>query len=139
MRVCVIDGQGGGIGSTLIKRLKEEFQEKIEIIALGTNSIATSAMMRAKANKGATGENAIMRTVSSVDIIIGSIGVVIANSMMGELTPKMAEAVASSPAKKFLLPLLQEKIEIIGVNTEPLPHLVEELITEKLKGVMNNV
>ena len=133
MRVCVIDGQGGGIGSALIKRLKEEFQEKVEIIALGTNSIATSAMMRAKANKGATGENAIMRTVSSVDIIIGSIGIVIANSMMGELTPKMAEAVASSPAKKFLLPLLQEKIEIIGVTPEPLPHLVEDLVTKKLK------
>ena len=133
MRVCVIDGQGGGIGSALIKRLKEEFQEKVEIIALGTNSIATSAMMRAKANKGATGENAIMRTVSSVDIIIGSIGIVIANSMMGELTPKMAVAVASSPAKKFLLPLLQEKIEIIGVTPEPLPHLVEDLVTKKLK------
>lgn len=139
MRVCVIDGQGGGIGSALIKRLKEEFQEKVEIIALGTNSIATSAMMRAKANKGATGENAIMRTVSSVDIIIGSIGIVIANSMMGELTPKMAEAVASSPAKKFLLPLLQEKIEIIGVTPEPLPHLVEDLVTKKLKEYMNNV
>jgi Ni,Fe-hydrogenase maturation factor len=139
MRICVIDGQGGGIGSTLIKRLKEEFQEKVEIIALGTNSIATSAMMRAKANKGATGENAIIRTVSSVDVIIGSIGVVIANSMMGELTPKMAEAVASSPAKKFLLPLLQEKIEIIGVTPKPLPHLVEDLITEKLKEFMNNV
>ncbi|PIU85865.1 MAG: hypothetical protein COS67_05565, partial [Deltaproteobacteria bacterium CG06_land_8_20_14_3_00_44_19] len=95
MRICVIDGQGGGIGSAIIKRLKEEFQERIEIIALGTNSIATSAMMRAKANKGATGENAIVRTVPSADIIIGSVGIVMANSMMGELTPKMAEAVSS--------------------------------------------
>ena len=139
MRICVIDGQGGGIGSTLIKRLKEEFQERVEIIALGTNSIATSAMMRAKANKGATGENAIIRTVPSADIIIGSMGIVMANSMMGELTPKMAEAISSSPAKKLLLPLLQEKVEIIGVTPEPLPHLVECLVTEKLKELINNV
>ena len=139
MRICVIDGQGGGIGSALIKRLKEEFQERIEIIALGTNSIATSAMMRAKANKGATGENAIVRTVPSADVIIGSLGIVMANSMMGELTPKMAEAVSSSPAKKLLLPMLQEKVEIIGVTPEPLPHLVECLVTEKLKELMNNV
>ncbi|MDY7031074.1 MAG: DUF3842 family protein [Thermodesulfobacteriota bacterium] len=139
MRVCVIDGQGGGIGSTIIKRLKEEFQEKIEIIALGTNSIATSAMLRAKANRGATGENAIVRTAPSVDIIIGSLGIVVANSMMGELTPKMAEAIASSPAKKCLLPLLQEKIEIIGVSPEPLPHLVECLIVNNLKELIKNV
>lgn len=139
MRICVIDGQGGGIGGTIIKRLKEEFQEEVEIIAVGTNAIATSAMMRARANRGATGENAIIRTVASVDIIIGSLGIVIANSMMGELTPKMAEAIASSPAKKFLLPLLQEKIEIIGIIPEPLPHLVEQLVTEKLKELMNNV
>jgi len=139
MRICVIDGQGGGIGSTLIKRLKEEFQERVEIIALGTNSIATSAMMRAKANKGATGENAIIRTVPSADIIIGSMGIIMANSMMGELTPKMAEAISSSPAKKLLLPLLQEKVEIIGVTPEPLPHLVECLVTEKLKELINNV
>ena len=139
MRICVIDGQGGGIGSTLIKRLKEEFQERVEIIALGPNSIATSAMMRAKANKGATGENAIIRTVPSADIIIGSMGIVMANSMMGELTPKMAEAISSSPAKKLLLPLLQEKVEIIGVTPEPLPHLVECLVTEKLKELINNV
>jgi aspartate-semialdehyde dehydrogenase len=139
MRICVIDGQGGGIGSALIKRLKEEFQERIEIIALGTNSIATSAMMRAKANRGATGENAIVRTVPSADIIIGSLGIVMANSMMGELTPKMAEAISSSPAKKLLLPMLQEKVEIIGVTPEPLPHLVECLVTQKLKELVNNV
>ncbi len=139
IHICVVDGQGGGIGSTIIKRLKEEFEENIEIIALGTNSIATSAMMKARANKGATGENAIIRTVASADIIIGSLGIIIANSMIGELTPKMAEAIGSSPAKKFLLPLLQEQVEIIGVTIEPLPHMVEALVAEKLKEVMNNV
>ncbi len=139
MRICVVDGQGGGIGSTIIKRLKKEFEETIEIIALGTNSIATSAMMKARANKGATGENAIIRTVASADIIIGSLGIIVANSMIGELSPKMAEAIASSPAKKFLLPLLQEQVEIIGVTLEPLPHMVESLVAGKLKELMNNV
>ena len=139
MRICVVDGQGGGIGSTIVKRLKEEFQEEVEIIALGTNSTATSAMMRAKANKGASGENAIIRTVASADIIIGSLGIIIPNAMTGELTPKMAEAIASSSARKFLLPLLQEKIEVIGLIPEPLPHLVEYLVTRKLKELMNNV
>ena len=136
MRVCVVDGQGGGIGSAVIKRLKDEFKESIEIIALGTNSIATSAMMRAKANKGATGENAIATTAPCVDIIIGSLGIIIPNSMMGELTSRMAEAIASSPAKKFILPLLQENIEIIGIQNEPLPHLVEYLVTNRLKEVI---
>lgn len=139
MRICVVDGQGGGIGSAIIKRLKEEFREEVEIIALGTNSAATSAMMKAKANKGASGENAVIRTVASADIIIGALGIIIPNAMTGELTPKMAEAIASSPARKFLLPLLQEKIEIVGLTPEPLPHLVEYLITRKLKELMNNV
>jgi len=131
-RICVIDGQGGGIGSLIIKRLKEEFEESIEIIALGTNSIATSVMLKAKANKGATGENAIIKTVRNVDIIVGSLNIIIANSMLGELTDKMAEAICDSEAKKFLLPLTQEKVEIIGVIKEPLPHFVEYLI-DKIK------
>ncbi|MDY6862626.1 MAG: DUF3842 family protein [Thermodesulfobacteriota bacterium] len=129
-RICVIDGQGGGIGSLIIKRLKEEFGESIEIIALGTNSIATSIMLKAKANKGATGENAIIKTVKNADIIVGSVSIIIANSMLGELTPKMAEAIGDSHAKKFLLPLSQEGVEIIGTINEPLPHLVEYLINK---------
>lgn len=128
MRICVIDGQGGGIGSTIIKRLKEEFLEKVEVVALGTNSAATAAMMRAKANRGATGENAIVRTAPSANVIIGPLAILMAHSMMGEVTPRMAEAIGGSPAQKFLLPLVQEKVEVIGTLTEPLPHLVEKLI-----------
>ena len=111
---CVIDGQGGGIGATIIKRLREKFGDATEIVALGTNAIATSQMLKAKANRGASGENAIVRTVRQVDLIIGPVGIVIANSMMGEVTPKMAEAVAASDAKKLLLPLIQENVEIVG-------------------------
>ena len=126
--VAVIDGQGGGIGSAMIKRFRETFAEEVEIIALGTNAMATGMMLKAGANKGASGENAIIQTVKKVDIIIGTTGIVLANSMMGELTPKMAEAIASSPATKCLLPLKIPEIEIIGAPKEPLPHLIDQLI-----------
>jgi Domain of unknown function (DUF3842) len=132
-RICVIDGQGGGIGSAIIKKLKEYFGETIEIIALGTNAIATAQMLKAKANRGASGENAIVQTTGNVDIIIGTIGIVMAHAMMGEVTPKMAEAVAGSRAKKLLIPLSQEHIEIIGISSIPLPHLIEALIQENLE------
>ena len=133
-RICVIDGQGGGIGSAVIKKLKDVFGEAVEIIALGTNAIATAQMLKAKANRGASGENAIVQTTGKVDIIIGTIGIIVANSMMGEVTPKMAEAVANSPAKKMLIPLTQENIEIIGLPPTPLPHLIETLLQEHLKN-----
>jgi len=126
--VAVVDGQGGGIGSLVIKRLREAFGEEIEVIGLGTNAMATGAMLKAGANKGASGENAIVQTVKTVDVIIGATAVILANSMMGELTPKMAEAIASSPAMKCLLPLKIPGVEIIGAGKEPLPHLVDQLI-----------
>jgi hypothetical protein len=126
--VAVIDGQGGGIGSLIIKRLREAFGEEIEVIGLGTNAMATGAMLKAGANKGASGENAIIQTVKTVDAIIGATAIILANSMMGELTPKMAEAIGSSPAMKCLLPLKIPEVEIIGAPKEPLPHLVDQLI-----------
>ncbi|MBC2695356.1 MAG: DUF3842 family protein [Desulfobacteraceae bacterium] len=132
-RICVIDGQGGGIGSTIIKKLKEYVGEKVEIIALGANAIATSQMLKARANRGASGENAIVHTIQSVDVIIGPIGIILANAMMGEITPKIAEAVASSPAKKLLIPLTQENVEIVGLSSIPLPRFIELLIQENLK------
>ena len=137
-RICVIDGQGGGIGATLIKYLKAELGEHIELIALGTNAIATTQMLKAGANKGASGENAICQTVAKVDCIIGTISITWANAMLGELTPKMAEAIVASLAIKILLPLSQEKVEIIGLAKEPLPHLVAAAL-EKVKEVINNV
>ena len=110
-KVCVIDGQGGGIGSTIIKKIKECFGEDVEVIALGTNAIATAQMLKARANRGASGENAIVQTVKTVDVILGPLAIVIAHAMMGEVTPGMAEAVAASPAAKLLLPLTDELIE----------------------------
>ena len=127
-KVAVIDGQGGGIGSLIVRRLREEFGDSIEIIALGTNASATTAMMKARANKGATGENAIVMNAGRVDMITGPLGIVLPNSMLGEMTVRMAEAIASCQARKILLALNQEGIEVIGVEKEPLPHMVEKII-----------
>ena len=126
--IAVIDGQGGGIGSAIIKRLREVFAEEVEVVGLGTNAMATGAMLKAGANKGASGENAIVQTVKTMDIVVGTMSIVLANSMMGELTSKMAEAIASSPAIKCLLPLKIPDLEIIGAPKEPLPHLIDQLI-----------
>jgi hypothetical protein len=139
LRICVIDGQGGGIGAVVIRRLKEEFSEEVEVLALGTNAIATAQMMKAGANRGATGENAIMVSSRGADVIIGPIGIVLTDAMMGEVTPTMAAAVASSPARKFLLPLTQENVEVVGVKHEPLPHLVEQIVTVRLREMIDNV
>ena len=137
-QICVIDGQGGGIGSAVIKKLKGLFHEHFEIIALGTNAIATAQMLKARANRGASGENAIIQTVRNVDIIIGPIGIIMAHAMMGEVTPKIAEAVSLSPAKKLLIPLSQENIELAGITAMPLPHILEAMIEEHLYKFYKN-
>ena len=137
-RVCVIDGQGGGIGSAIIKKLKEKFEESIEILALGTNAIATAQMLKNRANKGASGSNAIIQTVRTADLIIGPVGIIMPHSMMGEVTREIAEAVALSPAKKLLLPLTQDNINIVGLSHIPLPHLVDELMDTYDKYFYNN-
>jgi len=128
LKIGVIDGQGGGIGSLIVKRLRDEFGDSIEILALGTNAVATTAMMKSRANKGATGENAIVWNAGRVDLITGPLSIVLPNAMLGELTPKMAGAIVSSNIKKILLPLNQEGIDVAGVEKEPLPHMVEKLI-----------
>ena len=138
-RICVIDGQGGGIGATLITYLKKAFGESIELIALGTNAIATAQMLKAGANRGASGENAIIQTAGTADIIVGPISITWANAMLGEVTPRMAEAVMSSPAPKILLPLTQESVVLVGVVSEPLPHMVQSVANEKIKEVLPDV
>lgn len=134
IRIAVVDGQGGGIGSVIIKKIKEVFGESVEVWALGTNAIATSQMLKAGANRGATGTAAICHCADRVDIIVGPISIVIAHSMMGEVTAEIASAIGASRAKKFLIPLTQEPVYIVGTIREPLPHLVESLVSEYLKG-----
>jgi hypothetical protein len=135
LKIGVIDGQGGGIGSLIVKRLRDEFGDAIEILALGTNAAATTAMMKSRANKGATGENAIVWNAGRVDLITGTLSIVLPNAMLGELTPKMAEVIVSSNIKKILLPLNQEGIDVTGVEKEPLPHMVEKLIERIRKEI----
>jgi hypothetical protein len=135
VKIAVIDGQGGGIGSLIVKRLRDEFGDSIEILALGTNAAATSAMMKSRANKGATGESAIIWNMNRVDLVIGPLSIVLPNAMLGELTPKIAEAIVASDVRRILLPLNQEGIEMIGVAKEPLPHMIEEVI-EKVRQDM---
>ena len=127
MKIAVIDGQGGGIGKHIMEKLRANLPEDTELIALGTNALATAQMMKAGASEGATGENAICYMSQRVDCITGTVSVLTANGMLGEISPAIAEAVGSSPAKKYLLPLNKNNIKIVGVLKEPLPHLIEEL------------
>ena len=135
-RIAVIDGQGGGIGSTIIKKLKLLYAEDLEIIALGTNAIATAQMLKAGANRGASGQNAIVQSTQSVDLIMGPISIIMAHAMLGEVTPQIAEAIAKSPAKKLFIPLSQENIRIAGIAAMPLPELVDELIDKHLQAYL---
>lgn len=128
MKVAVIDGQGGGIGKSIIEKLNKEVGDKVHIIALGTNAMATAAMLKAGANEGATGENAIVFNAHRVDIIVGTAAILAANSILGEFSAKMAEAVGSSHAKKILIPLNRCNIEIIGTEDAPLPQLIDQLV-----------
>ncbi|MGA6927411.1 MAG: DUF3842 family protein [Desulfosarcina sp.] len=136
--ICIIDGQGGGIGSTLIKKIKARFGESVETVALGTNAIATAQMLKAGANRGASGENAIVRTVDRADVVTGTLGIMLAHAMMGEVTPKMAEAVCGCEAVKVILPISQENVDLVGVSSEPLPHLVETLVLDHLKALLTD-
>jgi len=137
IRIAVIDGQGGGIGATIIKRIREVFGERIELWALGTNAIATSQMMKAGANRGATGENAVCHSVEQVDAIIGPISILLCNAMMGEVTPRMVQTIGSARACKLVLPLTQEPLVVVGSVREPLPHLVEKLVSDHLSALLS--
>ncbi|MEW6555505.1 MAG: DUF3842 family protein [Actinomycetota bacterium] len=128
MKIAVIDGMGGSIGHQLILELRKSLPEDTEIIALGANAIATGNMMKARANRGATGENAVRVCIGEADVIMGSVSVLVPNSMMGELTPEMATAIASSPGRKVLLPLTNPRIEIMGTSDTPLPKLIEQAV-----------
>jgi len=121
MKIAVIDGQGGGIGKALIGKLSEIFKDKkdVEIIAYGTNSAATLAMAKAGAGRFATGENAIVVGAKSANVIAGPVGILAANSLMGECTPKMARAIGESDAQKVLIPVNKCHIRVAGVKDAP--------------------
>ena len=122
--VLVIDGQGGRIGRLLVEQLVSR-ADALDLICVGTNSIATSTMMKAGAARGATGENAVIVNCRTADIIIGPLGLVIADSMLGEITPAMACAVGQSTATRLLIPLNLCSSIIVGIN----PCGIKEMIT----------
>lgn len=135
MRIAVIDGQGGGIGKYIIERFRKELPEDTEILALGTNAMAAASMLKAGANEGASGENAICFNAERVDIIVGPLGIIIANAMLGEITPKMSEAVAASRSRKVLLPITRDDVVLAGYKSEPLPHLIADAVS-KIKEML---
>lgn len=129
VKIAVVDGQGGGIGRIMVEKLRQEMGNSCQIIGLGTNAVATSLMLKAGANEGASGENAVVHSVSGVDVILGSIAIIAAHSYMGELTPAMAEAIASARAVKLLIPLNRYNLEISGIVDESLPLQVSHLVS----------
>ena len=128
MIIAVIDGMGGGIGSQVVHALRDELPSYIEVYALGTNAIATSAMMKSHANKGATGENAIITSVKKANIVVAPISITIPNSMMGEITTKISEAVSDCEALKIFLPIMPENTEIVGLENKPLALFIRDSV-----------
>lgn len=123
MKIVIIDGQGGRMGRSVIEQLKKSYPD-LELYAIGTNSIATSAMIKAGASHAATGENPAIVNSQDADIIIGPIGIVMANSLLGEITPAMAAAVCQSGAKRVLIPVNHCDNYIVGVPEQPIGDLV---------------
>jgi hypothetical protein len=136
MIIAVIDGMGGGIGAQIVTQLRQELPVEIEIIALGANAIATDKMIKANASRGASGENAIRISVNQADFIVAPIGVVVPNSMMGEITPVIAEAVAGARGRKLFLPINQPHFEIVGIEWKALTKQISaaiQVIQEAIK------
>ncbi len=129
LRLVVIDGQGGGMGRSLIEQARADFKD-LEIIAVGTNALATGAMLRAGANAGATGESAVLYNCRRADVIMGPIGIALPYSILGEISPAMAEAVCLSEAKKILLPVSKCNVRIVGIMEKPMARYVEDAIAQ---------
>ena len=129
MNILIIDGQGGGIGKQLVSAIKAKFQTDT-VTAVGANSAATSAMLKAGADEAATGENAVVVNCRTADVILGPVGIAIADSLMGEITPAMAKAVGQSLAKRILLPLNRCNTLIAGVSDFSTGHLIQCALDE---------
>lgn len=133
-KTVIIDGQGGRLGQLLVEQIKKLCPDT-ELYAIGTNSIATAAMLKAGAAFGATGENPVLVACRDADIIIGPIGIVAADSLLGEITPAMATAVGQSRAVKLLLPVSHCSNQVIGVRSLSMSEMAKET-AERLKALL---
>ena len=127
MKLVIIDGQGGRLGSLLVEAIRKEALN-VDPLVIGTNAIATAAMLKAGANQGATGENPVLVACRDADVIVGSLGILSADSLLGEITPNMAVAVGQSKALKLLLPLGRCNNQVIGVKDATMSELVKETV-----------
>ena len=132
MKILIVDGQGGGVGRQLAAQIKETFHD-VQLMAVGTNTIATSAMLKGGADFAATGENAVLVAARKADVIVGPLGIVVADSLGGEISPAMANAVAQSDAKRILIPFKHCENVIVGVSDYTLGHLIQQAIDELRK------
>ena len=134
MKVIVIDGQGGRMGRLVVEKIKAE-QLPCEVIAIGTNAIATAEMLKAGASRGATGENPVLVACRTADVIIGPIGILVVDALMGEVTPAMVNAIGHSGATKLLLPVNHCENIVVGVKELPLSKLIAETV-ELLRSML---
>ena len=135
MRICVIDGRGGGLGSRLVSGLQSELGPAHQIVAFGTNTVAAAAMKQAGATQVGVGARAIADTLPTVDVIVTSLNLVLSGAMLGEVTPEIVRAILGARATKVLLPLNRARVEIVGARA----HTLEALITQSLSRVRSLV
>lgn len=131
MKIVVIDGQGGGMGKALISQLRSAGCKE-DILAVGTNAMATAAMLKGGATAGATGENAVLVNAARAQVLAGPIGIVMANSMLGEFSPAMAIAVAQSPARKVLVPVSKCGALVAGLPERPMAEYIADAVSKVL-------
>ena len=132
MKILIVDGQGGGVGRQLATKIKEAFPDA-RLMAVGTNTVATAAMLKGGADDAATGENAVLVAVRKADVIVGPLGIVVADSLGGEITPAMANAIAQSDARRILIPFKNCDNVIVGVSDFTLGSLIQQTVDELRK------
>ena len=129
MNILVIDGQGGRVGKLLVEQIRQQLPDA-DITAVGTNVIATSAMLKAGANQGATGENPVIYNCQEADVVVGPIGIVMANSLLGEITPVMAQAIGQCTAHKILVPVSRCRHTIVGMQNLTMSEFIQLAVSE---------
>ena len=133
MKILIVDGQGGGVGRQLAAKIKEAFPDA-RLMAVGTNTVATAAMLKGGADDAATGENAVLVAARKADVIVGPLGIVVADSLGGEITPAMANAIAQSDARRILIPFKNCDNVIVGVSDFTLGSLIQQA-SEELRRI----